>query len=128
MKANKKVALFFVSLVLCIATCFVMTACDLSSNENAKENTNKDTTPTYTVTFNYNNGLENYVVTLEKGSKVTEVEQPTKMPTQTEEFEFLGWYNGETKWNFELGTVSSNLILTARWGSKNYTGDLSIRR
>ena len=48
------------------------------------------------------------------GSKITAPENPTKTKdgyTVT----FDGWYNGETKWNFETDTVTSNVTLVAKF-------------
>ncbi|MCL2797681.1 MAG: InlB B-repeat-containing protein, partial [Firmicutes bacterium] len=32
-----------------------------------------------------------------------------------EGYRFIGWYHGETEWNFEVDTVTDSLVLTARW-------------
>lgn len=48
------------------------------------------------------------------GTKITAPEDPTKTKdgyTVT----FDGWYNGETKWNFETDTVTSNVTLVAKF-------------
>ena len=32
-----------------------------------------------------------------------------------EGYGFEGWFNGNTEWNFEIGTVTEDVTLTARW-------------
>ncbi|MCQ2564309.1 MAG: InlB B-repeat-containing protein [Clostridia bacterium] len=65
---------------------------------------------TFTVTFKYDNGLEDREMTYNYGSLLTEPQQPEK-----ENYVFLGWFNGETKWDFENDTITSNLELVAHW-------------
>lgn len=68
------------------------------------------TIKTYTVTFNPDNENESTTQTVEHGSLLEEPTTPEK-----EGNDFLGWYNGETEWNFESDTVTSELTLTAKW-------------
>lgn len=49
------------------------------------------------------------------GSKIT---APAEEPTKTKDgytVTFDGWYNGDTKWNFETDTVTSNVTLVAKF-------------
>lgn len=62
------------------------------------------------VTFDFGNGSEAYSFVAEEGSKITEPETP-----QNRGLEFIGWYNGKTKWDFEKDTVSGDITLTAKW-------------
>ena len=64
----------------------------------------------FTITFDSNGGtlVENQIV-LEK-EKIVEPEAPTK-----EGYVFAGWYNGETKWDFAVFTVTKNYTLVAHW-------------
>ena len=74
---------------------------------------------THTVTFDY--GYENKADTLsvEHGSTVTKPADLTR-----EGYKFLGWYNGEEKYNF--GTpVTGDLTLTAKWG-KDYNAEFYL--
>ena len=48
------------------------------------------------------------------GSKITAPEDPTKTK-EGYTVTFDGWYNGETKWNFETDTVTSNVTLVAKF-------------
>ena len=41
-------------------------------------------------------------------------EEPAEIP-EREGYRFLGWYDGETKWNFEKDPVIRDLLLTAKW-------------
>ena len=61
------------------------------------------------VTFDSNGGTEIASVTIIKGSKVDEPEAPVRG-----EDEFLGWYIGETKWNFS-DPVKENMTLVAKF-------------
>ncbi|MCQ2556306.1 MAG: InlB B-repeat-containing protein, partial [Clostridia bacterium] len=65
---------------------------------------------TFTVTFKYDNGLEDRETICNYGDKVKEPQQPQKNTHV-----FLGWFNGETKWDFEEDTISDNLELVAHW-------------
>lgn len=49
------------------------------------------------------------------GSKLTKPADPTKDMTADKVYTFDGWYNGETKWNFETDTVTSNVTLVAKF-------------
>ena len=69
-----------------------------------------DETIEYTVTFNPDNENEATTQTVEASSKLEKPSDPEK-----EGYTFLGWYDGETEWNFENDTVTSELTLTAKW-------------
>ena len=66
----------------------------------------------YTVTFKLNGGqsssLADQFVT--SGGKVKKPADPAR-----EGHTFAGWYNGTVPWNFESGTVTGPLELTAMW-------------
>lgn len=50
------------------------------------------------------------------GSKLTKPEtDPTKDMTVDKVYTFDGWYNGDTKWNFETDTVRGDTTLVARF-------------
>ncbi len=65
---------------------------------------------TYTVSFNSDGGSAVAEQYIEKGMKATKPTAPTKA-----DHVFDGWYNGETKWNFDTDTVNGNVTLTAKW-------------
>jgi uncharacterized repeat protein (TIGR02543 family) len=95
------------------------TAITANLNLKAKWNINQ-----YAVTFNADNGTENAIQTVIEGGMVNE---PTPIPTKTNDVAGLyigtpptlyildGWYNGETKWNFAIDTVTANMTLRANW-------------
>ena len=50
------------------------------------------------------------------GSKLTKpAEDPTKDMTASTVYTFDGWYNGETKWDFDNDVVTGNVTLTAKF-------------
>lgn len=54
-------------------------------------------------------------VKIAKNALLKEPQRPDKPSTSTQVFEFGGWYNGESKWDFTKDTVQSDLLLTAKW-------------
>ena len=97
-------------LLLIILPClFVFTACG-----NKNDNNNKDTL-TYNVVFEVDGSVYD-TKKVENGGKVPKPENPSK-----ELYIFAGWYNGETKWDFDNDVVSGNLTLTAKFNLKKYT-------
>lgn len=58
------------------------------------------------------------------GSKLTKPEtDPTKDMTVDKVYTFNGWYNGETKWNFDADTVKGDVTLVAKFNetARKYT-------
>ena len=49
------------------------------------------------------------------GAKVTAPADPVKEATAEHTFAFAGWFNGETAWDFENGTIEGALTLTAQF-------------
>ena len=67
---------------------------------------------------------ESATVKVAYGNKLTKPESdPTKDMTADKVYTFDGWYNGETKWNFETDTVTSNVTLVAKFNetARKYT-------
>ena len=75
------------------------------------------TKPVYTVT------MGDDTVKVVEGGKVEKPTDPTQESTAEFDYIFDGWYNGETKWDFENDTVSGNLTLTAKFtaNKRSYT-------
>ena len=74
----------------------------------------------YTVTFDLNGGtavtpIQNRAV--EKGNTFS---KPDSDPVK-EGYNFMGWYAGDVKWNFDSDTVSTDLSLKAKWERIVYT-------
>lgn len=63
----------------------------------------------YTVTFDANGGTGSTKKTVKHGDSVN-APFATK-PKHT----LLGWYNGDTQWNFKVDTVTSDITLVAKW-------------
>ena len=76
-----------------------------------------DIPETYTVSFNTNGGSTNpEIQTITENGYVIAPSNPTKTGC-----DFLGWYNGSTKWNFATDNVTGNMTLTAHWQNAQYT-------
>lgn len=68
----------------------------------------------YTVTFQSEGGSE-VASQIRANTPADQPADPTK-----EGYTFIGWYKGESKWNFET-PVTTGLILTAKWQVNQYT-------
>ena len=76
-----------------------------------------DPTPEFTVTFDSDGGSSVDAQTVVEGGKATEPTAPTK-----DGYTFDGWFDGETKWDFDNDTVTGNITLTAKWTEENQGG------
>lgn len=63
----------------------------------------------YTVTFVYNNGTKDMILTVREGQKVTAQPAPAK-----KNHIFKGWYLGAGKYNFS-SSITGNITLKAQW-------------
>ena len=68
----------------------------------------------YTVTFQSKGGSK-VASQIRANTPAAQPDNPTK-----EGHTFIGWYNGESEWNFET-PVTENLPLTAKWQLNRYT-------
>lgn len=68
----------------------------------------------YTVTFQSEGGSE-VASQIRANAPADQPADPTK-----EGYTFIGWYNGESEWDFEA-PVTTGLILTAKWQVNQYT-------
>lgn len=68
----------------------------------------------YTVTFQSEGGSE-VASQIRANTPAAQPDNPTK-----EGYTFIGWYNGESEWDFET-PVTTGLILTAKWQVNQYT-------
>ncbi len=57
------------------------------------------------------------------GAKLEKPEDPTKETTASTIYAFDGWYNGDSKWNFETDTVTGDVTLVAKFNetARTYT-------
>ncbi len=67
-------------------------------------------TPTFSVIFNTDGGTP---VTSQLIYRDFKVSVPSK--TTKQGFDFAGWFYGDEPWNFDVNTVTADIILTARW-------------
>jgi len=67
--------------------------------------------------------------TVSEGSLINEPEKPARIYSITEPglyrgvpspYTFDGWYNGDTRWDFDTDTASADLTLTAKWIEPDY--------
>ena len=90
-------------------------AVSVESNEESEDSESADATQEYCkVTFDTDGGNAVGSVQVEKGEKLTKPADPTKSSADCE-YAFLGWYNGETAWDFDKDVVTQDLTLTAKW-------------
>ena len=70
----------------------------------------------FTVTFDANGGTPTPAPQkVEKGGKVTEPEQPTRVDEVKGEYKFVEWRNGSSTWSFKNSKVNKDITLTAKW-------------
>ena len=60
------------------------------------------------------------------GEKIQKPADPTKESTVSTVYTFDGWYNGETKWNFETDTVSGDVALVAKYTESDRKYNVTI--
>ncbi len=65
---------------------------------------------TYTVSFNSDGGSAVESQSIVVGTKAMSPTAPEK-----DNYTFLGWYNGDTKWDFDNDVVTSDITLVAKW-------------
>ena len=69
----------------------------------------KEFTVTFCLDVNYQCSVSEY--SINRGGKAFLQEPPNPV---RDCYEFLGWFNGDTKWDFDTG-INSGLVLVARW-------------
>lgn len=60
------------------------------------------------------------------GEKIQKPADPTKEATVSTVYTFDGWYNGETKWNFETDTISGDVALVAKYTESDRKYNVTI--
>ena len=73
----------------------------------------------YTVTFNAQNGSAAVLQIVEKGSMITQPDDPVR-----DGYTFNGWFSDEScknAWNFETGAVTNDMTLYAKWTLITFT-------
>lgn len=95
----------------------------LARAEKPDDKTPDDGVKTYTVTFVTDGGTAVPPQTISEGGKVVKPADPKKtaiISGKVIDYEFEGWYSGETMWDFETITISADTVLTAKW-KQDYT-------
>ena len=80
------------------------------SQDNQGDNSQGEEAEIFTVTFVSNGGTEIAPQQIKQGEKAVKPTEPEKT-----NYVFVGWYNGETEWNFETMKVNGSVTLTAKW-------------
>ena len=65
---------------------------------------------THTVTFDANGGTPTAPQYIADGKKASEPKSPTKADNA-----FVGWFYGETEWDFDSNEVTQDITLVAKW-------------
>lgn len=92
-------------LTLALVCSFVFVGCNETEEEVVDEGA------VYGVVFDVNGGEEVYEdQSVDDGGKISPVADPTRIG-----YNFVGWYRGETKWDFEEMKVTENIELVAHW-------------
>lgn len=99
------------SIILAVLLCFTVISMLSCSDDDSNE------PAAFTVTFDSNGGTSVAPQSIAKDGKITE---PTPKTTKNG-YTFVGWFNGEIAWNFESDTVTSDIILKAKWALDTYT-------
>ena len=103
---NLKAKVFALTLILfALFTVPILTSCGKQNSDNNATDEDK----TYTVTFVVD-GAETATQQIKEGEKAVKPIDPEKT-----NYVFVGWYNGETEWNFETMKVNGSVTLTAKW-------------
>jgi len=100
-------------LIIAIFMSVMFVACgNNSNNNNNNENNNGGENPLvqYTVTFK----VDDTIFLVKKVASGSLVEKPETDPSK-ENLNFVGWYDGETEWDFEENIVTKDLTLTAKF-------------
>ena len=104
MKLKAKV--FALTLILfALFTVPILTSC---GKQNADNNAT-DEVKTYTVTFVVD-GAETATQQIKESEKAVKPLDPEKT-----NYVFVGWFNGDTEWDFETMQVRNSITLTAKW-------------
>ena len=80
------------------------------SQDNQGDNSQGEEAEIFTVTFVSNGGAEIAPQQIKQGEKAVKPLDPEKT-----NYVFVGWYNGETEWNFETMKVNGSVTLSAKW-------------
>lgn len=68
----------------------------------------------FVVSFDTDGGGANFTENVQKGNKVSKPKDPVKPSTNTTDYDFIGWYFGEEKWNFDT-EVQDDITLKAKY-------------
>ena len=69
---------------------------------------------------------DNEAVKYAYGSKIEKPEDPTKAEDDDYTYEFIGWYNGDVKWNFDTDTVTADVTLVAKFDEVSKKATVSV--
>ncbi len=109
-------------LIIFATICAIITSITFASCSNmledlrnaGKKKNADDKTVYYTVSFDTDGGSNVEPQKVEKGTQVLKPSDPTKTDNDNNFYKFQGWYNGETKYDFDA-PVNSDITLKAKW-------------
>ena len=93
----------------------------VTSNLTLKAKWIKEETTKYTITFDSNGGSSVSSQTIPSGGKATKPSNPTRSG-----YDFDGWYNGNTEFDFINTVINKNYTLTAKWTPKTNVSPSSV--
>jgi uncharacterized repeat protein (TIGR02543 family) len=103
-------------IMVMLAFALLVSCSDNAAAQKAEEKTEKETFTLYKVTFDADNGSDKVVIRVEENTTVPELKTPERTG-----YRFLGWYNGENKFDFST-KITGDITLTAKWeAKKSYT-------
>ena len=112
----KAAAVLFILSSLCLASC------ETNWGINDAPIPAKPQETYYSVTFDGNGGSTTESVKVKSGEKVAKPANPVRSDSDGE-YEFIGWFYGDEKWNFD-NAVTSDMTLTAQWKKSKYSEEV----
>ena len=106
----------FLLFIFVFAFCFMMLGCRNNTNTTNTHSSSNNNKEYVTVTFDSQGGSTIENQTVEKGSKISKPDDPTR-----DGYEFDGWYVDDEKWSFAGHVATKNMTLTAKWAPNTNT-------
>ena len=117
MNKSKRIVVLLTVLILALATCFSLVACNptVESDSESQSQSESKVTVTYTLTFNSNGGSEVDKIDVDEGATAQKPADPTKQG-----YDFDGWFIEDEEFSFDQA-ITGHLTLVAKWSPKTDT-------